>query len=78
MLSGINAEPLKVVISGALVSGKGTQCEIITKKVEFFFFFFSVNLHIVIYFLLLLVLLIQDFACVLMVVDVWVLFELLT
>lgn len=28
------AEPLKVMISGAPASGKGTQCELIVKKVS--------------------------------------------
>lgn len=32
-------EPLKVMISGPPASGKGTQCELITKKVSFFFIF---------------------------------------
>lgn len=36
---------LKVMISGAPASGKGTQCELIKKKVgERFYFFFSVYL----------------------------------
>lgn len=30
-------EPLKIMISGAPASGKGTQCELITQKVIFFF-----------------------------------------
>lgn len=30
------AEPLKIMISGAPASGKGTQCELITQKVSFF------------------------------------------
>lgn len=32
-------EPLRVMISGAPASGKGTQCELITKKVTVLFFF---------------------------------------
>lgn len=28
---------LKIMISGAPASGKGTQCELITKKVSFYF-----------------------------------------
>ncbi|PIM97399.1 adenylate kinase [Handroanthus impetiginosus] len=32
------AEPLRIMISGAPASGKGTQCELITKKVLFLFF----------------------------------------
>lgn len=31
-------EPLKIMISGAPASGKGTQCELITQKVRVFFF----------------------------------------
>ena len=31
------SEPLKIMISGAPASGKGTQCELIKKKVNFFF-----------------------------------------
>ncbi|KAL2538841.1 Adenylate kinase 2 [Forsythia ovata] len=34
VVSGIKAEPLKVMISGAPASGKGTQCELITKKYD--------------------------------------------
>lgn len=33
------SEPLKVMISGAPASGKGTQCESIVKKVSFFYIF---------------------------------------
>ncbi|XP_044511552.1 adenylate kinase, chloroplastic [Mangifera indica] len=32
MASSAKAEPLKIMISGAPASGKGTQCELITKK----------------------------------------------
>ncbi|XP_051123846.1 adenylate kinase, chloroplastic [Andrographis paniculata] len=34
LASGGNSEPLKVMISGAPASGKGTQCELITKKFD--------------------------------------------
>lgn len=40
--SGAKAEPLRVMISGAPASGKGTQCELITKKVTFFFFVINI------------------------------------
>lgn len=37
------AEPLRIMISGAPASGKGTQCQLITQKVCYAFdsFFFS-------------------------------------
>lgn len=38
--SGDKTEPLRVMISGAPASGKGTQCELITKKVNLFLFLF--------------------------------------
>lgn len=34
MRCGYKAEPLRIMISGAPASGKGTQCELITKKVS--------------------------------------------
>lgn len=34
------SEPLKIMISGAPASGKGTQCELITHKVSFLVLFF--------------------------------------
>lgn len=34
-------EPLKIMISGAPASGKGTQCELITGKVNLRFYNFS-------------------------------------
>lgn len=36
MASAKKPEPLKIMISGAPASGKGTQCELITQKVSFF------------------------------------------
>lgn len=36
------SEPMKVMISGAPASGKGTQCEMIVKKVSLFFFPFDI------------------------------------
>lgn len=38
MASAKKPEPLKIMISGAPASGKGTQCELITQKVSFFLF----------------------------------------
>lgn len=32
-MASAKAEPLRVMISGAPASGKGTQCELITQKV---------------------------------------------
>jgi len=36
VVASAKADPLKIMISGAPASGKGTQCELITKKVSFF------------------------------------------
>ena len=36
MASAKKPEPLKIMISGAPASGKGTQCELITQKVRSF------------------------------------------
>ena len=34
MASTSNSRPLRIMISGAPASGKGTQCELITEKVS--------------------------------------------
>lgn len=36
VVSAEESEPLKIMISGAPASGKGTQCELITQKVSLF------------------------------------------
>lgn len=36
MLASATMEPLKIMISGAPASGKGTQCELIKEKVSLF------------------------------------------
>lgn len=36
VVASANPNSLKIMISGAPASGKGTQCELITKKVSFF------------------------------------------
>lgn len=36
VVASAKPNPLKIMISGAPASGKGTQCELITKKVSFF------------------------------------------
>ena len=38
VVASANPNSLKIMISGAPASGKGTQCELITKKVSFFYY----------------------------------------
>lgn len=41
-----NKAPLKIMISGAPASGKGTQCELITTKVSHYFtFMIDMQIH---------------------------------
>lgn len=47
-------KPLKIMISGAPASGKGTQCELITQKVSFLVLFWDTNLMNPIHFMIIL------------------------